>query len=111
MLYLAYRLAHFGSFTFSDKYSEDLDFYIEEYKYPYYPQKPFIPKFYIFAYLGAGCHSATKTSIILRVRMVENFFWVMQASMNSSWNHFNLQNVSVLLVVLGKKYQSDMYPI
>jgi len=34
--------------------------------------------------LGAGCHSATKTSIILSVRIVENFFWVMQASMNSS---------------------------
>lgn len=34
--------------------------------------------------LGAGCHSATKTSIILSVRIVENFFWVMHASMNSS---------------------------
>lgn len=34
--------------------------------------------------LGAGCHSATKTSIILRVRIVENFFWVIHASMNSS---------------------------
>jgi hypothetical protein len=36
-------------------------------------------------HLGAGCHSATKTSIILSVRIVENFFWVMHASMNSSW--------------------------
>jgi len=34
--------------------------------------------------LGAGCHSASKTSIILSVRIVENFFWVMHASMNSS---------------------------
>ena len=30
-------------------------------------------------HLGAGCHSATKTSIILSVRIVENFFWVMHA--------------------------------
>jgi len=29
--------------------------------------------------LGAGCHSATKTSIILSVRIVENFFWVIHA--------------------------------
>jgi len=34
---------------------------------------------------GSGCHSATKISIILSVNIVENFFCLMHASMNSSW--------------------------
>ena len=41
--------------------------------------------------LGAGCHSATKTSIILSVRIVENFFWVMQAwSTNSTYRIYTI---------------------